>query len=261
VIEIAQPQRWHNGGMMEFGPDGYLYIGAGDGGPGGDPNNEAQNTDNLLGGILRIDVNGAQPYEVPPDNPFVDGDGADELWAYGLRNPWRFSIDAETERIYIADVGQSAREEINVAPIDEGAINYGWKRLEGAVCFSPRSGCNRSGTMLPTLDLPHGNGRCSVIGGSVYRGNDIPELVGQYFWSDFCTRELSTALFGDDAVSQREVWLTVADADADPAPAHSIHHLDHGKGSGFVTSLGVDSAGEIYVSTFGGTVYKVEPVR
>jgi glucose/arabinose dehydrogenase len=261
VIQVDQPHRWHNGGHITFGPDGYLYIGIGDGGPGDDPNRTGQDTSNLLAGISRIDVDtdDAGRYGIPVGNPFVGQDGRDELWAYGLRNPWRFSFDNATERMYVGDVGQFNHEEINVAPTGEGGINYGWSITEGDTCFRT-SACARAGLHEPLIDLPHFDGTCSVIGGSVYRGEAIPELAGHYMYSDFCTRALNTFVVSRGAATQRTTWLST------PATAAFGIMLVHepppgGVPSGSVSSFGVDNAGELYMATIGGAVYKVEPLR
>ncbi len=191
ILELDQPVSNHNGGMITFGEDGYLYIGFGDGGGGGDPDNYAEDPTSLLGSMLRIDVDTddfpGDPnanYGIPATNPFVgSAAGADEVWAYGLRNPWRFAFDTVDDLIVIADVGQGAWEEINVAPADEGGINYGWDRLEGSACFEPPSGCSSFGTHLPASEYSHSVGN-SVTGGFVYRGTAMPDLNGVYFYGD-----------------------------------------------------------------------------
>ncbi|MGB5082366.1 MAG: PQQ-dependent sugar dehydrogenase [Burkholderiales bacterium] len=194
ILTLTQPFENHNGGMIAFGPDGYLYLGFGDGGSGGDPGNRAQNPGELLGKLLRIDVSegaaGQAAYRAPADNPCTDPTGAkSEIWSLGLRNPWRWSFDRQTGDLYIADVGQGAREEVNFATAASGAgrgTNYGWKITEGSLCFSPGSGCNTSGLTLPYVDYAHAAGGCSVTGGYVYRGAAIPALQGTYFYADFC---------------------------------------------------------------------------
>jgi glucose/arabinose dehydrogenase len=261
IIRVDQPHRWHNGGHIAFGPDGYLYIGIGDGGPGHDPNATGQDTSNLLSGISRIDIDvDTGAYAIPQDNPFVDADGRDELWAYGLRNPWRFSFDEPTGRMYIGDVGQFIYEEINVAPIGEGGINYGWSVAEGPTCLGGGTRCDTTGFHEPMLALPHFTGTCSVIGGSVYRGETIPELVGHYTYSDFCTRELSSFKVRGNRATDQTTWLAApAQAAIGITPAHEPP--PGGVPSGSVTSWGVDNDGELYIATIGGAVYKVEPVR
>src|SRR5262245_28448844 len=183
----------HNGGTLAFGPDGYLYWSTGDGGGGGDPSNNAQSLNSLLGKILRLDVNSASPYAIPATNPFFNHPNPavrKEIWAYGLRNPWRFSFDSLTHDIYIGDVGQSNIEEINFqAANSSGGENYGWSVMEGSSCFNPSSGCNQSGKVLPIAEYSHALG-CSVTGGYVYRGSNYPSLYGHYFYGDFCTGRL-----------------------------------------------------------------------
>lgn len=187
IFEIGQPYHNHNGGQIAFGPDGYLYIGLGDGGSAGDPLGNGQDTSTLLGSILRIDVSNAtprQPYAIPPDNPFADSGGRSEIWAYGLRNPWRFSFDRETGDLWAGDVGQNQWEEIDI--IERGG-NYGWNILEGNHCFRPREGCDREGAIPPVWEYSLDGAPCSVIGGYVYRGDAIPWLRGAYVYGDFCS--------------------------------------------------------------------------
>ena len=179
---MAQPYRNHNGGMIAFGPDGYLYIGMGDGGGAGDPDRTGQDPASLLGAILRISVDG-DPYSVPP-NPWAGDGGAAEVWAKGLRNPWRFSFDGDL--IYIGDVGQDAWEEIDIAHVDSWRLNFGWSVMEGTHCFR-EPGCDRTGLEIPVLEYPHEDGNCSVTGGYVYRGAALPELDGSYFYGDYCS--------------------------------------------------------------------------
>lgn len=187
LLQIEQPANNHNGGNLEFGPDGFLYIGTGDGGGSGDTFDQAQNGQTLLGKMLRIDVDAGDPYAIPPDNPFVDDpDVLDEIWAIGLRNPWRYSFDTETGDLFIADVGQNQIEEINVQPAGStGGGNYGWPILEGSECFEADN-CDSTGLVLPIFQYDHAFG-CSVTGGDVYRGETWPELAGIYFLSDFCS--------------------------------------------------------------------------
>lgn len=182
ILEVAQPFSNHNGGNIEFGPDGFLYIGLGDGGSGGDPQNHGQNTDTLLGNMLRIDVDSASPYAVPADNPFVGNVGRDEIYISGLRNPWRWSFDRLTNELWIADVGQNEFEEVNQA--DKGD-NLGWNTMEGAHCYNADT-CDQTGLTLPIAEYDHSQG-CSVTGGYVYRGDDITSLQGQFIYGDFCS--------------------------------------------------------------------------
>ncbi len=189
ILQIRQPFSNHNGGQIAFGPDGYLYIGTGDGGRGGDPLNAGQDLSTLLGKMLRIDVDGDEPYTIPEDNPFVVDDNArPEIWAYGLRNPWRFSFDRETDDLFIADVGQNSFEEVNFQPsTSTGGENYGWRFMEAEQCFEPRSNCNADGTLiLPIISYARADGR-SVTGGYVYRGQAIKSLQGKYVYGDFAS--------------------------------------------------------------------------
>jgi glucose/arabinose dehydrogenase len=183
VLTQDQPYANHNGGDLAFGPDGMLYIGLGDGGSGGDPHGNGQDLGTLLGTLLRIDPTGAAPYAIPPDNPFVDDPAArGEIWAYGLRNPWRFSFDVETGDLWIGDVGQDAWEEIDRLAGGEGGANLGWSAMEGS---RPFNGDEPSGHVAPVFEYETGD-RCSVTGGYVYRGSAIPELEGSYVFSDYC---------------------------------------------------------------------------
>jgi glucose/arabinose dehydrogenase len=188
LLRIDQPYPNHNGGALEFGPDGYLYIATGDGGSGGDPHDNGQSLSTLLGKTLRIDVDktsGGRPYGIPQDNPFSDRPEArPEIWAYGLRNPWRFSFDRTG--IWIADVGQGEWEEVNRMPTDEGGLNYGWNIMEGESCYEPPNGCSADGLVLPIATYSHDFG-CSVTGGHVYRGPRFPEMVGAYLFGDYCS--------------------------------------------------------------------------
>jgi glucose/arabinose dehydrogenase len=188
LLRIPQPFSNHNGGQLAFGPDGYLYIGMGDGGSGGDPDNRAQNLADRLGKILRIDVDAGEPYASPASNPFVARAGArPEIWAYGLRNPWRFGFDRATGDLWIADVGQGSWEEIDFQPATSiGGENYGWRRMEGTHCFTPTSNCSEAGMILPVIEYGHGAGACSVTGGYVYRGARYPRMHGTYFYGDYC---------------------------------------------------------------------------
>jgi glucose/arabinose dehydrogenase len=240
-LEVVQPAANHNGGTIAFGPDGYLWIALGDGGGGGDTFGTGQKTDELLGGLLRLDVDGTQPYEIPPENPFIDGGGAPEVWAVGLRNPWRASFDEGL--IYIGDVGQNAFEEINVAPVDAPALNYGWPVTEGHHCFEPPQGCDTAGFTLPVVEVAHtDSGTCSITGGVVYRGSAIPELSGHYFYSDHCGGWLRSFLFDGATATQQEDWT------------EQVGVL------GRVVSFGRDAAGEAYVLT-AEAIFRIDPIR
>jgi glucose/arabinose dehydrogenase len=237
ILTVDQPFDNHNGGLLLFGPDGKLYVGLGDGGSGGDPLGNGQSLGTLLGKILRIDVDAGDPYAVPPDNPFVGRAGArGEIWAYGLRNPWRFAFDAATNRLYIADVGQSAWEEVNVVPADQGGQNFGWNIMEGTHCYGASS-CDQGGLTLPVLEYSHDDG-CSITGGYVYRGTLAASVKGQYFYSDYCTGFLRSFTFDGTTASAPTTW-NVGDI-------------------GNVQSFGEDAAGELYILSTNGTVYRVE---
>lgn len=197
ILRVTQPFANHNGGQLAFGPDGFLYIGLGDGGFGGDPGNRAQDLGTRLGKILRIDVNGPLRYAIPADNPFVGTPGAlPEIWAYGLRNPWRFSFDRKTGDLFIGDVGQASFEEVDFQRASSlGGENYGWRRMEGRHCFDPATGCNDGSLKLPILEYSHAQGRCAIIGGYRYRGTAIPQLAGRYLFGDFCNGRIWGARF------------------------------------------------------------------
>jgi glucose/arabinose dehydrogenase len=239
VLRVEQPFANHNGGQLGFGPDGYLYVSLGDGGSGGDPQDNGQNLGTLLGTILRLDVDGAEPYAVPADNPFVDREGArPEIWAYGLRNPWRFSFDRGSGDLWIADVGQNVWEEINLQPGDSvGGENYGWRLMEGAHCFQPAEGCDREGLTLPVLEYDHDQG-CSVTGGYRYRGSAIGGLTGVYTFADYCSGVVWGAREGEDGSWTSSELLS----------------------SGFrVSAFGEDEGGELYLADHGGgAVYRLD---
>ncbi len=226
LLVIPQPYGNHNGGMIAFGPDGYLYIGMGDGGSGGDPKNYAQNRNELLGKLLRIDVNQKDTYGVPVDNPFLKEPGRPEIFAWGLRNPWRFSFDRKTGDLWAGDVGQDEWEEIDV--IQKGK-NYGWRLMEGTHCFNPVTNCRKAVTVVdPVAEYAHSSGRCSVTGGYVYRGEKIPALQGTYLFGDFCSGEIW-------GYRDRETQL--------------LQSTDLQ-----ISSFGEDLSGEIYVLGYGGEI-------
>lgn len=192
LLNIPKPFDNHNGGSIHFAPDGNLWIVTGDGGSGGDPNNNAQNKNSLLGKMLRIDVNSSGPYNIPAGNPFAGAgvDGADEIWAYGLRNAWKWSFDLTSGNVMIADVGQGAIEEINRVPITQAGVNYGWRCYEGNNAYNT-NGCPGMATMtFPVAVYNHSGGRCSITGGYVYRGNQYPSLQGKYFFADYCSTQI-----------------------------------------------------------------------
>jgi glucose/arabinose dehydrogenase len=237
IIGYDQPYTNHNAGQLLFGPDGMIYIPTGDGGSGGDPQERAQNLNELLGKLLRIDVDGGDPYVIPPDNPYAGGGGRGEIWAVGLRNPWRVAFDPPANRLYIADVGQNIFEEVNVRPAGAAGLNYGWGIMEAASCYEPSTGCNQSGLVLPAVVYDHDDG-CSVTGGYVYRGAAHPSLVGLYFYSDYCSGWLRSFRYSGGEATDRRTLI-----------ASRI---------GGVTSFGLDAAGELYVLTGGGIVFRIE---
>ena len=241
VLAYEQPYGNHNGGMLVFGPDGYLYIGVGDGGSGGDPQGNGQSLSALLGKMLGIDVDTGDRYSIPADNPFVRiASARPEIWAYGLRNPWRYSFDRETGDLYIADVGQNRIEEVSFQPASSsGGENYGWNVTEGSSCFSPSTGCERSGLVLPFAEYDHRDG-CSVTGGYVYRGKSEPALTGSYLFADFCSGRIWTSIR-----SEAGVWITTERLNT----ALSI------------SSFGEDESGEIYFTEFAkGEIYRVRAI-
>jgi glucose/arabinose dehydrogenase len=233
VLEIPQPRTNHNGGQLAFGPDGHLYISVGDGGGAGDTNGNAQNRANLLGNILRIDVDntlGSLNYSIPPDNPFVDEpDFRSEIYAYGFRNPWRMSFDTQTDKLWAGDVGQNTIEEIDI--IELGG-NYGWNLYEGTDCFS--GDCNDSGLMNPIFEYSQRSGDRSITGGYVYRGTENPSIIGKYIFGDFVSGRIWA--FDEDGGSNRILAET---------------------GLG-ITSFGTDADQELYVCAFDGNIYKFE---
>lgn len=193
LMNIPKPFNNHNGGSIHFAPDGKLWIITGDGGSGGDPNNNAQNKNELLGKMLRVDVDATGPYNIPADNPFAGStvDGADEVWAYGLRNAWKFSFDLTTGNAWIADVGQGAIEEINKMPIAQAGLNYGWRCYEGNTPYNTTVGCPSASSMtFPIAVYDHSGGKCSITGGYVYRGSQYPSLQGKYFFADYCSTQI-----------------------------------------------------------------------
>ena len=242
IITIDHPYSNHNGGNLAFGPDGYLYMGTGDGGSAGDPGNRAQNLNSLLGKMLRININGtsgARQYRIPSTNPYVGKTGRDEIWARGLRNPWRFSFDRFTGNLWIGDVGQNRYEEIdrstvNSRPAGWGA-NYGWRVMEGRHCYIPSSGCSTSHKTLPIVEYTHSYG-CSVTGGFVYRGGLYPMLRGGYFFGDYCSGR---------------IWTIYAGARS-PATRTFLRRDNIN-----ISSFGEGETGELYVVDHGGRLFRI----
>jgi glucose/arabinose dehydrogenase len=239
LLQVDQPFGNHNGGMVAFGPDGYLYISTGDGGGAGDPLEAGQDLTTLLGKILRIDVDAAEPYAIPADNPFAGtADVRPEIWAYGVRNPWRLSFDRLTGDLFIADVGQNRWEEINAQPAGQGGRNYGWNVMEGPECFADAS-CDPQGLTMPVAWYPLRDGNCAVTGGYVYRGRQQPLLTGAYLFADHCSGRI-WALDAAQAVQAGEApisELAATDLDA--------------------TSFAEDEAGELYIATRSGRIVRV----
>jgi glucose/arabinose dehydrogenase len=239
LLTLDQPAGNHNGGHLVFGPDGTLYIGTGDGGGSGDRYGNGQNGQTLLGAMLRLDVDGGQPYAIPPDNPFL-GNAAvrDEIWAVGLRNPWRYSFDRLTGDLYIADVGQNMYEEINVQPADDrGGNNYGWPIMEGLHCFPANRDCDKDGLTLPAAEYDHAQG-CSVTGGYVYRGETYPFLNGVYLFGDYCSGR---------------IWGMVRTGTAGTSQVSLLAQT-----SARLSSFGEDESGELYlVDIAGGQLFQI----
>jgi hypothetical protein len=244
LMTVSQPFSNHNGGMVAFGSDDLLYIGLGDGGSGGDPMDNGQNTSTLLGSILRIDVDGVAPYGIPATNPFATSpngptDPRPEIWAFGLRNPWRFSFDRETGELYIGDVGQGSIEEIDVAAATAAGVDFGWNTMEGSECFGGGA-CDSTGMTAPIAQYDHGGERCSVTGGYVYRGSCLPDIRGWYFYGDYCTNQ---------------IWKVEYPGDTTPVELSS----DLGTNVlGGISSFGEDLDGELYITSLGnGRVFRI----
>ena len=243
IFEFNQPENAsdirHYAGNTTFGPDGYLWVSMGD---GADSRAQAQNPNTPYGTIFRIDVDNGDPYSVPPDNPFVDGGGLPEVWAYGFRNPWRFSIDPVDKLIYVADVGHADQEEVDVVSIDEGGYNFGWSDMEGTRCFH-KTDCDPADYTGPVITYTHEEG-FSISGGFVYRGSEIPELQGTYFYADWVNQWIRGFKFVNGQVTEAKDWTE-----------------DLGGPVGSITSFGLDGHGELYVVTYEGGVFKYTAVR
>ena len=242
LLTLPQPYGNHNGGQLKFGPDGYLYVGLGDGGSANDPLLAGQDKSVLLGKLLRLDVDfNESGYAVPATNPFVNDEGSrNEIWAYGLRNPWRFSFDRLTGDLYIADVGQNIWEEVHFQPANSpGGENYGWKIMEGSHCFQAET-CDQTGLVLPVVDYQHGAGECSVTGGYVYRGQQFLSLYGNYFYGDYCSGKVWSLLRQPDGT-----W---------------VNNQVFGLQGLFISSFGEDVNGELYLLSYGdGVVHQIQP--
>lgn len=241
IVTITQPFSNHNGGCIQFGPDGMLYVGTGDGGSANDPGNRSQNINNLLGKMLRYDVDLPSPF-IPASNPFVGVAGDDAIWSIGQRNPWRFSFDRVTGDMWIGDVGQGEREEVSFEPAGSaGGLNYGWRCMEGLRCTG-LSGCtcNSAALTLPVEEYNHGGGRCSITGGYRYRGTAMPNFVGRYFFADYCSGQIWSVAFNGTSTSD------LID-----------HESDIGIGGFGITSFGEDANGELYIIK-GSNVYRLD---
>jgi glucose/arabinose dehydrogenase len=240
VIVVPDPGEWHNGGHLAFGPDGYLYMGLGDGGDIRLGKLRGQTTNDLLGAMLRIDVSGHGGYEIPPDNPFVGRPGyREELWAIGLRNPWQFNFDGATGDLYIADVGEVAREEVNRQPAGQGGVNYGWAVFEGSVCKAKdKAECRATGMTAPLIQYEHGLEECAIVGGYVYRGTAFPQWAGDYFFGDYCSGR---------------IWSL--DTEKPGATPRQLIDSDF-----MISAFAQDADGELYVLSFDrGAVYHLAP--
>jgi glucose/arabinose dehydrogenase len=237
ILGYSQPFSNHNGGCLAFGPDGYLYIASGDGGSSGDPGNRAQNINLLLGKLLRIDVDnpsGGNNYGIPADNPFVGNPNArEEIWAYGLRNPWRFSFDFTENNLWIADVGQTSREEINRVNVGEAGLNYGWRCYEGTQPYNTQNCPPQSEITFPIAEYTHAGGNCSITGGYVYRGTDWLDFEGLYFYADYCSGVIGTVNIDGNITSQESF------------PGNWV-------------SFGEDVNKELYIIDLGGDIYKIK---
>jgi glucose/arabinose dehydrogenase len=237
LLTFDQPYSNHNGGQVSFGPDGYLYIGVGDGGSGGDPKGHGQNLKTLLGSILRIDVNkqeNGKKYAIPADNPFAGNKSGykEEIYAYGLRNPWRLSFDPVTKKLWTGDVGQNAYEEIDI--IEKGG-NYGWNIMEGKHCFEPSRNCNQQGLKLPVWEYPRNEG-VSITGGFVYRGPSLPEQKGKYIYADY---------------GSGKIWALDASNANNPVNTTLVESNLN------ISSFGVDPKNELYICAFDGKIYRI----
>jgi glucose/arabinose dehydrogenase len=242
IITIGQPYDNHNGGTIQFGPDGYLYIGMGDGGSAGDPGNRAQDLSSLLGKMLRIDINGTtgtRHYRIPSSNPYVGRAGRNEIWARGLRNPWKFSFDRSTGTLWIGDVGQGRYEEIDRSggTSPGRGLNYGWRVLEGRHCFKPATGCNKSGKVVPVVEYSHSEG-CSVTGGYAYRGTNVPALFGRYVFADYCSGTIwSIPRHPSGSTASKSLLLNT---------------------SMNISSFGESASNELFVVDHNGTIYRFD---
>lgn len=237
ILKIHQPYSNHNGGMNLFGPDGMLYVGMGDGGSQMDPSGNGQNPNVLLAKLLRLNVDRGDPYSTAPANPYAKGGGRPEVWAIGLRNPWRYAFDAKDGNLYIADVGQDRYEEVDVVPMNRAGVNYGWNIMEGFSCLRGTT-CDQTGLQRPALVYGHSDG-CSITGGFVYRGSKIRAIDGHYFYADYCKDWLRSFKYVNGRVTEQTEW-----------PVEKVSAI---------ASFGVDGVGELYAVSHLGRIYKFVP--
>jgi len=243
IMSFPQFGQYHQSGSLLFGPEGYLWVSLGDGGGIGDPLGHGQDNKNIDASIIRIDVDRGDPYAIPDDNPFIGTDALPEIWAYGVRNPWRISYDATTGYVYIPDVGQEGSEEINVVPLGDAGRNFGWAVSEGSVCYGGDE-CDMTGHTLPVYQYLHEGNGCAIIGGGVYRGSLMPELDGHFFLADFCLGWIRSVVLDDSDVHLVVDWTT-----------ESEDRL------GNVTTIGSDRHGELYVANLAGELWRLELSR
>lgn len=240
ILSIPQYGQYHQSGSMFFGPDGYLWVSLGDGGGIGDPQGHGQDVNDINATVIRIDVDNGEPYAIPDDNPFVGEEGRAEIWAYGLRNPWRITYDATTGLVYIPDVGQEGSEELNVVDVHDGGHNFGWSVSEGSVCYDADT-CDMSGHTMPVYQYLHDGNGCAIIGGGVYRGELMPEIQGHYFFADFCVGWVRSVV-----LDHLDTYLVV-----DWTP-------DREDRLGNISTIGFDRHGEMYVANLQGEIYRLE---
>jgi glucose/arabinose dehydrogenase len=239
LLNVPAPGVQHYGGMLEFTPEGKLLVSIGEGGTFAEPGGESQNPASLLGKILRIDVDGSDTYTIPEGNPFVSLPNArQEIWAMGLRNPWRFSIDPLTRELYVADVGDNSYEEVNIVPLDEPGLNYGWNYYEGTVCQFSADLCASADFHAPEIQYTHQPPCTSITGGIVYRGNAVPENQGRYFYSDYCLGWIRSVRYAGGEVSEEVDWATSVPSD-------------------HIVSFGEDGQNELYAVSLSGRIYRI----